>query len=249
MRYKGLIALGVAAVLGFAAATLPASVLGKLAERHGVRAASWTGTVWSGAADGVVGNGAFLGAVRWTLSPWSLLGGRLAGHAELAPPDGTANGDFALRTGGRAELANVNADVPLAWLNTLTKTKFRGWDGRVSAKLASLVLADGWPVAAQGSVAIDDLSAPPSRGGRIGSYELVFPATAASDNGLRGQLTDIDGPLAVSGELVLAAGRSFDLQGFVAKRSGERTPFDNAIALLGSPDASGRRPFGLSGTL
>ena len=64
MRYKGLIALGVVAVLAFAAATLPASVLAKVAARHGVQAARWTGTVWEGAADDVVGNGASLGAVR-----------------------------------------------------------------------------------------------------------------------------------------------------------------------------------------
>jgi len=248
VRYKGLIALGVIAVLAFAAATLPASVLAKVAARHGVQAARWTGTVWAGAADDVVGNGASLGAVRWTLSPWSLLTGRLGGHAELAPPDGSVNGDFALRPGGRAELANVNVDVPLAWINAVSKTKFRGWNGRVSARLASLVLANGWPVAAQGSVAIDELSAPPSRGGRVGSYELVFPA-ATTDDGLHARLSDTDGPLAVSGELVLAAGRSFDLQGFVAKRGSERTPFDSAIEMLGSPDQSGRRPFGLSGTL
>jgi hypothetical protein len=249
VRYKALIALGVVAVLGFAAATLPASVLGRIAGRHGVQAASWTGTVWAGAADGVTSNGTALGAVRWTLSPWSLLTGRLRGHAELAPPDGSVNGDFALRLGGRTELANVNVDVPLAWLNTVIRTKFRGWSGRVSARLASLVLADGWPVAAQGAVAIDELSAPPSRGGRVGSYEIVFPAATSADDGLRGRLTDTDGPLAVSGELVLAPGRSFDLQGFVARRGSERTPFDNAIQLLGSPDETGRRPFGLSGTL
>jgi hypothetical protein len=151
--------------------------------------------------------------------------------------------------GGRTELTNVSVDVPVAWLNTVTKAKFRGWNGRVSARFESLVLEDGWPVAARGTLALKDLAAPASRGGRIGSYELVFPGvTPPAADGLQARLTDTDGPLSVLGELSLGRDRSFDLQGSVAKRGTERTPFDQAIQLLGSPDESGRRPFGVSGT-
>jgi hypothetical protein len=109
------------------------------------------------------------------------------------------------------------------------------------------VLADGWPVAAQGSVAIDELSARRREAVAWGSYELVFPA-ATTDDGLHARLSDTDGPLAVSGELVLAAGRSFDLQGFVAKRGSERTPFDSAIEMLGLARPIRSPALGLSGT-
>jgi hypothetical protein len=250
MRYKGLVALGVVAVLGFAVATLPASLLGSVVERHGAQAASWRGTVWNGSADSLTLNGIALGSARWAISPWSLATGRLRGRAEMQPPDGSATSDFAVGFGGRAELTNVSANVPVAWLNAVTKAKFGGWDGRVSARFESLVFENGWPVAARGTVALEDLAAPASRGGRIGSYQLVFAgAEPQPDDGLQGRLTDIDGPLSVLGELSLGRDRSFDLQGSVAKRGTERTPFDQAIPLLGSPDESGRRPFGVSGTL
>jgi hypothetical protein len=249
MRYKGLVALGLVAVLGFTAATLPASVVGRIVERHGAQAANWSGTVWHGGADALTLNGIALGAAHWNLSPWSLVTGRLRGRAEIKPPDGNISSDFAVGLHGRAELANVDANVPVAWLNAVTKAKFRGWDGRVSARFDSLVLEQGWPVAARGTVTLGNLAAPAARGGRVGSYRLDFPGASSGANGdLKGRLTDTDGPLSVLGELSLGRDRSFDLQGSVARRGTERTPFDQAIQYLGSPDASGRRPFGVSGT-
>ena len=249
MRYKGLVAVGVVAALGFAAATLPASVLGNLAERHGARATSWSGTIWAGAADSLTINGAAVGSAHWTISPWSLVTGRVRGHAAVQPPEGSARSDFAVGFGGRTELTSVSVDVPVAWLNTIANAKFRGWNGRVSARLDTLVIENGWPIDARGTLALKDLVAPAARGGNVGSYELVFPsANAEPERGLQGRLTDTEGPLSVLGELSLGRDHSFDLQGTVAKRGNQRTPFDQSIQFLGSPDASGRRPFGVSGT-
>jgi hypothetical protein len=247
MRHKGLIALGTVAVLGFAAATLPASVLGPRMQRYGVSASSWSGSVWNGGASGLAVKGAPLGNARWSISPWSLLRGRASGRAQLQPVDGTASANFVLHLDGRADLSSVRADVPLGWLGSIAGPRYRGWQGRVAAEFETLSLQAGWPVAAQGTLRLQNLAAPPPRGGDIGSYRLVFDAASRAPS-LQGRLSDTGGPLAVTGDLALGPGRSFDLQGFVATR-GARTPFDAAIRMLGPPDASGRRPFGVSGTL
>jgi hypothetical protein len=248
MRYNGLIALGVGAVLAFAAATLPASVLGPRMQRYGVTAASWNGSIWNGAASGLSVKGAPLGEARWTLSPWSLLRGSASGHAQLQPSDGAASADFVLHFNGRVDLSRVEADVALPWLSSLAGPRYRGWKGRVAADFETLALQAGWPVAAKGTLRLQKLGAPPPRAGDVGSYQLVFDAPAPATV-VQGRLSDIDGPLVVTGDLELGANRSFDLQGYVAPRGAARTPFDSAIEMLGPADASGRRPFGVSGTL
>jgi hypothetical protein len=248
MRYKGLVALGIGAVVAFAAATLPASVLGPRMQRYGVTASSWNGSVWNGGARGLSIKGATLGDARWTLSPWSLLRGSASGHAELQPSGGTASADFVLHWNGRVVLSRVEADVPLPWLGALAGPHYRGWNGRVTADFETLALQSGWPVAAQGTVLLRNLTAPAPQPGDVGSYQLEF--NAPSDSAVvEGRLSDTGGPLAVTGDLSLGPDRSFELQGHVATRGTARTPFDSAIQMLGPADRSGRRPFGVSGTL
>jgi hypothetical protein len=246
MRHKGLLALGVGAVLAFAIATLPASVLGPRMERYGVSASSWAGSIWNGSASGLTVKGAPLGEMSWSISPWSLLRGSASGHAQLQPVGGAARADFVLHLGGRTDLSAVQADLPLSWLSAIAGPRYRGWQGRVGADFESLALQSGWPIAAQGMLRLQNLAAPPPSGGDVGSYQLVFDAPAPATM-LQGRLSDTGGPLAVTGDLALGSNRSFELQGLVARR-GERTPFDSAIQMLGPPDASGRRPFGVSGT-
>jgi len=40
----------------------------------------------------------------------------------------------------------------------------------------------------------------------------------------------------------------FELEGFIAARNGAPPELVNSLRFLGSPDATGRRPFSLSGT-
>src|SRR5512137_2352946 len=82
-----LIALGIVALLVFALATLPASLLAGRLQRNGVTAASFAGSIWSGAATGLAWRGAVLGDLRWRVAPLELFRGRIGAHVTLSRPD------------------------------------------------------------------------------------------------------------------------------------------------------------------
>jgi len=251
IRYKWIVVLGALAVVGFAVATLPASIVAGRVAKHGVSASSWTGSVWSGTARELTFRGQPLGTAQWSISPWSLLSARLAGHGSLAQPDGNAGADFSMSFSGRADFSNVSLDLPLDSL-AFKSLAPKGWTGRVQGRFEKLALQNGWPVAAQGTLDIVDIAAPPSRGGELGGYRLTFPDSSAptdSNGDVGAEMTDIDGPLRVTGHLRLGGDRSYELQGYVARKGTASTAVDRAIELLGPPDALGRREFGLSGTL
>jgi hypothetical protein len=249
MRHKGLLALGACAVLGFAIATLPASLVAGRVARHGVEATSWTGTIWSGTAQGLAVRGQALGTAQWSLSPSSLLAARLGGHARLAPQDGRVDTDFSLAFDGDVELRALTLDVPLAAFAGIRGVVPRGWTGRARGHFETLDLQQGWPTGAQGTLELVEIAAPPPRGGPIGSYRLEFSGDASASGIVTANVTSSGGPLSVEGALELTAGRNYDFQGTVARAGVAATGLDRAIEMLGPPDASGRRSFGFSGTL
>jgi hypothetical protein len=53
----------------------------------------------------------------------------------------------------------------------------------------------------------------------------------------------------VSGLLQLSPSGAYDLEGSVAPRPGASADLTQTLQLLGAPDAQGRRPFSLAGSL
>ncbi len=86
-----LIAVGLAAALGIAIATLPARFLAGQLPRAGLGAVESTGSVWSGHARGLTWRAAPLGDLRWSLAPPELLRGRVAANLHLTRPDGESD--------------------------------------------------------------------------------------------------------------------------------------------------------------
>ena len=74
---------------------------------------------------------------------------------------------------------------------------------------------------------------------------MTFPGGPGEPTG---KLRDLDGPLAVEGTLRLTRQPGFELEGLVAPRAGAEPALINNIRYLGSPDATGRRPFSVAGT-
>jgi len=79
----------------------------------------------------------------------------------------------------------------------------------------------------------------------LGSYAVSFPGGSGDQVGT---LRDLEGPLALEGTLRLTPAPGFELEGFIAARNGAPPELVNSLRFLGSPDATGRRPFSLSGT-
>jgi len=243
-----LIFLGLLAVAVFVIATLPAGVVVSRLQRYGVAADAVGGTVWSGRAQGLAARGNYLGDLQWSLRPSALLRGTLAGHAVLTTTDGRIETDFARAWSGRVRLESAQADLSLGSLAVLGVPVTRNWRGRVAADLSKLELDADWPIAAVGTIDVNDLTAPPPRNARLGGYRLTFTESDGAGEPLKAAITQTDGPLLLDGELTLGRDRSFKLEGRLAPRGTAPPDLANLLQVLGPPDARGRRPFSMSGT-
>ena len=162
--------------------------------------------------------------------------------------DGRVEADFERAYSGRLLIESARGELPLEALNALGVRGVRNWRGRIAADIGRLVIDENWPVAAVGTVDLHDLTAPPPRVAALGSFRLSFPEQAGND-GLIASVTQTDGPLLVDGQLTLGPDRSFLIEGRLAPRGTPSPDLANLLQVLGPPDAGGRRPFSLSGTL
>lgn len=257
-RTGWLVALGVLALIAFALVTLPASILSGPLARAQVSAAGFSGSVWSGGAQGLAWKGAPLGDAQWKLAPLRLLSGRLAGHARLARPDGSfaANFDVSL-TGDDVRLGDVQLALPVGLLDAFPLGMPKGWRGHASGVFEELHFEQRRPVAVRGTLELDGLVAPPPRNVALGSFVAVFPhprpqpsLSIPQDPGnLTAQVRDKNGPYAVNAQLTVSPAQNFSLEGTLAPRGPVPPAMQQSLQLLGPADAAGRRQFSVGGTL
>jgi general secretion pathway protein N len=236
------ILLGVVAYLIFAVATLPAQLLTSRLE-PAISAAGVHGTVWNGDAQVVRTGNTHIGTVAWKLQVLPLLLGRLQGDVKVTRVDGFAQGTFKARLSGSVEFRDLTASTPLTSLSAGPG----GWTGTVNARLARLALANGWPVQAEGTIEILDLTGPANRPANMGGYKITFPPGSSGDE-LVGALSDLGGPLNIAGNVRLKSDRSYVVEGAVAARAEAPKSVSDSLQYLGPPDADGRRPFSIAGT-
>jgi hypothetical protein len=125
-----------------------------------------------------------------------------------------------------------------------------GWQGSINARFVSLTLADGGPIAADGTVEIADLIGPPRSAAKLGTFQATFPASDARTNVLTGALRDVDGQLHIDGTIELTAPtRTVVVRGFVATKPGAPAELTRALEILGPADAQGRRQFAFESSL
>jgi general secretion pathway protein N len=236
-----------AALLAFAAiilARLPASWVVPAAGRSVAGCTGVDGTLWSGTCTGLFVDARPVGDLSWDLRPQRLFAGRLAAHVTLvsAAAQGTADAEVGLHQ--HLVARNLAADLPLD--PKLIPGLPPGLRGQAHLALGLLELEGGMLTRLQGRVEVHDLE---DRDGRtptrLGSYVLTFPQAAGEPVG---QIKDLDGPLSVDGTLRLTRQGGFEVQGTVAPRQGAPADLTDNLRFLGTPDASGRRPFSLSGT-
>jgi hypothetical protein len=247
-----LLGLGLAAVVVIAIATLPTNLFRGQLARAGLEASSLGGSIWRGHARGVMWRGAALGDLRWTLSPWTLIAGKVGGTVALVRSDGSLHAKFRASFAGSFQLEDAQANLPVELLSTLPVGVPQGWRGRLTANIDELVIAGGWPTTLRGTLDMDGLIAPPPRSTSIGSYHLVMPASQPGDANaadLTAEVKDKDGPFSFEGRFVLSHDRSFLLEGLLAPRGPTPPALLRTLELLGPADASGRRPVSVSGTL
>lgn len=207
--------------------------------------ASVDGSLWSGSCSAMSIAHNPLGDVSWELHPLRLFLGQLAVHATAVHGTAQASADVELSFGQRITARRLVGDLPLdpAIIPGLPATL----RGQAHFDLPLARLEHGIVTQLQGRIEVHDLEDRSGQATALGSYVIEFPAVAGGEP--VGKLHDLEGPLAVEGTMRLTRQPGFDLQGEVTARPGAPPELINNIRFLGSPDALGRRPFGISGTL
>jgi hypothetical protein len=245
LKGSGWIALAAAAVFAFLlVARMPASWV---IRTNGANAlcASVDGSLWSGSCNGMSIAHNPIGDVTWELHPLRLFLGQLAAHASAVHGAAQASAEVTLSLGERITAHDLVADLPLdaAIIPGLPASL----SGHAHFNLALARMEHGVVTQLQGRIEVHDLVDHSGEATVLGSYVIDFPAGESGEP--VGKLHDLDGPLAVEGTMRLTRQPGFDLQGEVTARPGAPPGLINNIRFLGSPDALGRRPFGVSGTL
>jgi len=212
------------------------------------RGAQWScasieGSLWSGGCAGLTLSGTALGDLSWDLHPLRLLLGRAAAHLTIGHGPAEAAADVEAGFGGWVRARNVVADLPLD--SALLPAVPPNLHGRAHCELALVQLQRGIIRQLQGRIEARNLEERSGNNTALGSYAVSFPGGSGEPVGT---LRDLEGPLALEGTLRLTPAPGFELEGFIAARSGAPPELVNSLRFLGSPDATGRRPFSLSGT-
>jgi general secretion pathway protein N len=201
------------------------------------------GSLWSGACVGLTVSGTPLGDLTWELHPRRLAAGRLAAHVTVSHGPADAAADVELTFGQRLTAHNVVADLPLD--PALVPSVPPNLHGRAHVELALAEVQRGVIRQLQGRIEARNLEERSGNNTALGSYSVSFPGGSGDPVGT---LRDLEGPLALEGTLRLTPAPGFELEGVIAARQGAPPELVNSLRFLGSPDATGRRPFSLSGT-
>jgi general secretion pathway protein N len=226
-------------------ALLPARWIGPLLP-HALRCQQLDGSAWRGSCIGLTTANGALGDLSWDMHVLPLLHGRLELQLDLTNQGSYLRGILGMGIGGSLHGRNVTLDLPLT--STLVSSLPAGAHARLSGTLARIDWNGKFLDALQGELDVLDFVG--SQGQAFGSYQALFApdANAGASPTPTGVVHDLGGPLALDATLQFTRDPGYVLQGQVAARPAAPAELADELKYLGSPDASGRRPFSLSGT-
>lgn len=242
---KRLLLLGVAAFLLALVIVLPVRWVAPLLA-PAVRCAAWRGSVWHGQCNGAqVATGAqplALDLVEWKLQPLALLRLAVAAQVRVTSQAGSGEGRIEVRAGG----ALSARDVAASWRITPQTASVLppGWQANIQARGLAVKLAGPTLRELAGEIRLQDIA--DTRGRKLGSYRLTFPAGSAAP--FTGELSDDGGSLEVRAKLIVQADRGWQLDGTVLPRDAAARALESQLAMLGPRDAGGRYRLALSGS-
>jgi Type II secretion system (T2SS), protein N len=238
--------ISLAGLVAFAAvlvARLPADWIVPSGPRAPFACTTLEGTLWSGTCGGLILQGRPYGELSWELQPLKLLRARVGAHLTLSAPAAQATADAEFGLGGTLTARNVRAEL------TLDPKLLPGvppqLHGQAHLDLPLVLLKGGALTQLKGTIEAHDLEDRAGHVTPLGSYAVSFPG---GDGEPVGQIKDLGGPLSLQGTLRFPRQGGYDLEGFVATRPEAAPELINNLRFLGSPDASGRRQFTMTGT-
>jgi hypothetical protein len=210
---------------------------------HGLHCQQLEGSAWRGSCAGLTVNGGALGDLTWDWHALQLLRGRFDLGLDLTNQGNYVRGDVALGFGGALHGRDLTVDLPLT--SALVSSLPAGAHARLLANLSRIEWTGKFLSELQGELKIQDLVG--SQGVAFGNYQATFGPNTGAD-APSGVVHDTGGPLALDATLQFNHDPGYVLQGRVAARPSAAPDINDVLKYLGSPDASGRRPFSLAGT-
>jgi len=244
--------VAIAAYLVFLIAGVPAARITTRLQALGVQTAGVSGTIWNGRVAALQVRGLALGPTQWQLNPWRLLTGKLGASVQSKSDTGYLDADVVVALGGSISVRNLRASLPLSALSGLPLPAggVNGWSGMLQLNLDALEVVKQWPTTVIGRVDVLNLFGPAQQPTQLGGYRITFPPERATDGALQGIVSSQeDAPLDVIGTIRLAADRNYVIDAQVATRASAPSSITKALQYLGPPDAQGRRPLSIAGSL
>jgi general secretion pathway protein N len=202
------------------------------------------GTVWRGRADALATNGIYLRNVRWRIKPLRLFTGTAMYRVEASPASGFVEGDVGVGIGGTLTASDLTASIPLQMF--AKSLNIRGLQGSASLKFERIRVRDGLPVAATGTLQVDNLVAPQLSRDSIGGYRAEF---FTQNDSISASVEDTDGVVDLAGSLQVDGDGSYTFLGQVVAKSQTPATLQRQMQYLGSANERGQRELRIEGSL
>lgn len=203
----------------------------------GINGSVWRGTAQQGSASGI-----YLADLKWKFRPLALLAGKLEFASSSKLASGFFDANVAVGVGGSLTLSDVAGALTLDTLAAVLP--LTGIEGDVSVQFEELVVENGLPVVATGTLNIANLVSRLLSPTRLGDFRAEFQT---QDDGILGSVEAISGVLDLGGTIRLGRDRNYAFVGKVAAKPAAPVNIAQQIQLLGSPDAQGKREFRIEG--
>ncbi|MGB5257739.1 MAG: type II secretion system protein N [Woeseiaceae bacterium] len=241
---RGLLIVAVLTLIAALLLMFPARVAYQWAAPPSIAMSGIHGTVWRGNADAMNVEGIYFKDVAWTINPLRLFTGQANFHFKASPVAGFVEANVGIGLGGTLRVSDLAAALPLSLFADAVNVQ--GLQGDASLQFDRIVVRDGLPVAASGTLRVSRLLAPRLSREPLGGYEAEF---FTQNNGIAATIEDTDGVLDLAGSLQLSEDRNYQFLGKVIAAPEAPASLKRQLEYLGSADERGQRELRLEGTL
>lgn len=234
-------AIFLASYLIFLVSSIPASmVVPYITQSSAFKLAGVQGSAWSGSARQLSLGKLQWQNVNWNVHPWGLLLGQLNFDARLGDATNNFRGELTLNSSGKLKIENAELSMPLDTLQAFSYGMPIAYQGKINAYLPLVIFERNKLFVVEGRVTLSGIELTAPQPLALGSIKVEFKTN--KDGESVGQVSSVDGPVIVEGQVQLSRSAQVvvNLQ-LAARESG--SDIDKALMLLGKRDASGRVAF------
>lgn len=222
----------------------PARVAHNWFTPSGVAISGIQGSIWRGnALEGEIG-GIYVRNLNWRMQPWHLFTGELAYSIEADAVPGFVNGDVAIGIGGATSVRNLTASLSLQSMQSIIGMP--GLGGTANLQFERLVLENGIPLAADGTLEVVNLLAPLIHRSSVGGFRAEF---FTQESGIIASVEDTDAVVELAGSLSVSSDRTYQFLAQVAPKDTTPENLREQMRFLGTPNERGQHELRLEGQL